>query len=888
MKYCIQFINFMNCRRISNFLFVVWLVASAGILQAQEWRGFPFPTISTGEGPGDLVTGDFNGDGITDFATANSRSDDLSVILGTGGGEFAPQITFPAGDSPRILRTGDLNNDGITDFVVVNNCAKSIWVFMGLGDGTFAAPVTSTTRSGLQSLSLGDFNGDGITDIVSTHSSFDIIVVLIGKGTGGIGDGTFANPVNYSAGESPLSVTTGDFNDDGITDLLYINSGLETVTFTSRVSVMIGNGSGGKGNGTFANPIRFIVGEWPYGITTGDFNGDGITDFVTSQIVFNYIRVALGNGSGGIGNGAFTPTVSYNVGKNPIRVTTGDFNDDGIFDLATMNSNPDNITVLLGNGSNGVGDGTFNNLASYSTGVLPADLKTGDFNGDGISDLATVIFESNSILILFGKGNNRRGDGTFVAPNSYTSGGGTQGMTIGDFNGDTITDIVVANDILDKVSVLIGNGRDATGDGTFSLPVTYDTGDSPQTVVMGDFNNDGVTDLVTANVNSDNISVLLGNGAEGIGDGTFASPVSYITEDLPVSIATGDFNGDVITDLAIANLFSDSISVLLGNGSVGNGDGTFAPQVVYATGDQPKCVTTGDFNLDGITDLVTANIGSGNISVILGNGSGGIGDGSFAPNVTYPAGDFPNCVTTGDFNRDGILDLSTSNRDSYVSVLLGTGHGTFAPPVAYFTEKPPYNITTGDFNGDGMIDLTTVIRNTNRVSVLLGNGNGTFAPELTYNVGDYPHSVTTGDFNGDDITDLATTNLDSDNVSILLNLGFEDGTPPTSFATGPNGSLGQPSPLFNVTFSTDDTHLGTTGIASVELFYQHNGGGFVSYGSFTTSPISFDTASSGGDGTYDFYTVATDGAGNIETKSPTNEISVTYNKITLVNGWAID
>src|SRR5262249_47596370 len=159
---------------------------------------------------------------------------------------------------------------------------------------------------------------------------------------------------------------------------------------------------------------------------------------------------------------------------------------------------------------------------------------------------------------------------------------------------------------------------------------------------------------------------LLGNG-----DGTFASQVTYAVGFGPSAIATGDFTGDGHLDLAVANLYSGTVSVLLGNG-----DGTFAPQVTYAVGSGsfpgPSAIATGYFTGDGPLDLAVANLYGNTVSVLLGNG-----DGAFAPPVTYAVGNQPDAIVAGDFTGDGHLDLAVANEyGGTLSVLLGNGDGT--------------------------------------------------------------------------------------------------------------------------------------------------------------------------------------------------------------------
>ncbi len=287
----------------------------------------------------------------------------------------------------------------------------------------------------------------------------------------------------------------------------------------------------------------------------------------------------------------------------------------------------------------------------------------------------------------------------------------------------------------------------------------YAVGSAPPAVMVADFNGDGKLDLAVTNISSNSVSILLGKG-----DGTFGAPVNFATGNNPLRGVVGDFNGDGKPDLAIPNKFSNNVSVLLGNG-----DGTFQPAVSYAAGNSPVVVALGDFNGDGKLDLAVANLGSGSVSILLGNG-----DGTFQAAVNYSAGLYPaESVTVGDFNGDGKPDLAVAN-DSTVSVLLGNGDGTFQPAVNYAAGNLPFFIAVGDFNGDGKPDLAVTNYNGGNVSVLLGNGDGTFQSPANYSTGPNPASVTVGDLNGDGKPDLAVANYNNANVSVLLGNG--DGT----------------------------------------------------------------------------------------------------------------
>jgi hypothetical protein len=696
-----------------------------------------------------------------------------------GDGTFGPKADYVAGGQPRSVTMGDFNADGILDLAVTNTTLGSVGILLGKGssgrgDGTFAARVDYPVIVNPWSITAGDFNTDGILDLAVANYTSTLVSVLLGNGSSGRGDGTFALKVDYVAGTNACFVTTGDFNADGILDLVVASWG-------TSISVLLGNGSGGRGDGTFAAKVDYVVGNNPHSVVTGDFNADGILDLAVANTNSNDVSVFLGNGSGGGGDGTFAPRVDYGAGTNPRSVAAGDFNADGILDLATANNGSDNISVLLGNGSFGRGNGTFATKVDYTAGDGAYFVTAGDFNFDGILDLAVANEYSANVSVLLGNGGGGRGDGTFATKVDYPAGTNPISVITGDFNADGILDLAAANQGSQNVSVLLGNGSGGLGNGAFATKMDYHTGSAPVSVISDDFNADSVLDLVVANSGSASVSVFLGNGDSGRGDGRFMAKVDYVVGDGPWSVVAGDFNSDSILDLAVANVYPNNISVLLGNGTGGQGDGTFAPRMDYPTGAEPRSVTVGDFNADSILDLAVANDSSGNVSVLLGNGSNGSGNGTFAPKVDYTAGVRTQSVITGDFNADKILDLVTVNATSTdVSILLGNGgggrgDGTFASKVDYPTGSWSLSLATGDFNADSILDLVVANAGTNSVGVFLGNGNGgrgdgTFAISVNYPTGTSVF-VTTGDFNADSIVDLAATNSDFDNVSVLLGNG---------------------------------------------------------------------------------------------------------------------
>jgi hypothetical protein len=348
-------------------------------------------------------------------------------------------------------------------------------------------------------------------------------------------------------------------------------------------------------------------------------------------------------------------------------------------------------------------------------------------------------------------------------------------VVVGDYSGDGILDLAVANIQEDDISILLGNG-----DGSFQDPMSTGVDAHPRGLVTADLRGTGQLDLAVVShpsmTQQAHVGLLFGEG-NGIFDPGHNQPVGTGGD----SIAVGDFNHDGKLDLAVTNFADNTVSILLGNG-----DGTFRPRQDFPAGNGPVGIAVDYFFGDGNLSLAVADRLSDSVSILRGNG-----DGTFQPPQTYPAGPQAFSITSADFNGDGHPDLAVADRGGGVSVLLNNGDGTFAPPVSYDAGDAPWSIAFGDFNGDGVPDLVVGNNGSGNVSVLTGNGDGTFQNAVNYDVGASGiFAVAVGDFDSDGTLDIVTANRDSGNVSILLNM---PGNAPSPHRGGQHGKGGVPA-----------------------------------------------------------------------------------------------
>ncbi|MEG5000562.1 FG-GAP-like repeat-containing protein, partial [Microcoleus sp. B4-D4] len=391
------------------------------------------------------------------------------------------------------------------------------------------------------------------------------------------------------------------------------------------------------------------------------------------------------------------PKVDFPTGTNPYSVSIGDINGDGRPDLAVVNIGNNSASILLNTTPTGAATPTFSPQVEFPTGLTPRFVSIGDFNRDGLPDLAVANSGSTTASILLNTTPTGAATPTFAPQVTFPTGNSPYSVSIGDFNGDNLPDLAVANFNDNTASILLNTTPTGAATPTFATKVDFATGTRPRSVSIGDFNGDNLPDLAVANSGSNTASILLNTTPTGAATPTFAPQVEFPTGSDPFSVSIGDFNGDNKPDLAVANFNDNSASILLNTTPTNATSPTFATKVDFPTGNQPVSVSIGDFNLDGKPDLALGNFISSNASILLNTTPTNAATPTFATNVEFPTGFRPFSLSIGDINGDGKPDLAVPNslNNNTVSILLNT---TPKVSIAAGTTPTETGPTTGTFN----------------------------------------------------------------------------------------------------------------------------------------------------------------------------------------------
>jgi len=606
------------------------------------------------------------------------------------------------------------------------------------------------TGATIYSILVDDFDGDARPDVVARFGSPATSIAILR----GRGDGRLEPLRTFATGRRIVQLVSGDLNGDGIADLVS----------TAADSVLSWLGSRDASFGS----RRAHASTGGSAVVLGDLNADGYLDaMVIGDQANGRLDVLFGNG-----DGSFRDGTSVTVEYYPVRFVLADFTGDGVLDAVVAYQWSDHLTVLAG-----AGDGTFTPLAPLATGyVAQRAFVAADLDTDGNVDLAVGVESSN--LLVF----RNAGGGVFEPAVAVPGDPYVVSMSHGDLNGDGKFDLVTTSNEPGHHSpgfyaiTVITTSAGAT----WNPPSRVGTPLFSTAVRTADLNGDARLDLVVADHRR--VLVLLGNG-----DGSFGKAARRAVPNGPRSVVLGDVDGDRDLDAVTANGGADAgrdgLSILRGE------SGDLGPVVSMQTAWAPVALALADVDANGITDVVTANEAANTLSVFLG-----LGGGRFMGNTDFGTGARPVGVATADLNGDGRIDavVAEAGTDS-ASVFLGSAPGMFTPRAPVAIGRTPAAVALRDLDGDGRADLVVVCTASNGITVRRGIGNGGFSNAVRFATGSAPVAVVFADLNADSYVDAAVANsrYDSSTVSVLLGDGAGGfgsrtdhavGTAPTSIA----------------------------------------------------------------------------------------------------------
>jgi hypothetical protein len=576
-----------------------------------------------------VCLGDIDGNGSQDIVAANGISDTVSILFNDGKASFRRQnINVP---TPQAVALADLDGNDTLDLVTANQGHSTVSVLLNDGRGNLEPRLDFAVGAQYPiALCTGDFNRDGKPDVATANFGYGNVSILINgmrptriietyprahdqlrvdlRGTPqrpfsvrlsqpypadarirvfGSQSGLHEFAAARSSDQAELTAVTADASHPFFSgECLQVVSPLVSSGdrhYAAARSVTT-NVTAGKGTGKFEKQPGFTLQASPSVLVGGDFNGDGVLDIVYLDKVASHIGVVLGQG-----HGVFKEVGSTSTGGVYSRsIIAGDIDADGKLDIVTANTFSSNVSVLYGNG-----DGTFARPRFISVGAGPRSVAVADINADGNLDIIAANQGGYSITLLVNRGNRVLADA-----GSYPPDAAPFSVTTADLNGDGAEDIITANLDSDTASLFFneGNGRFRKRQHPIYMQLT-----KLLIVVPVDVNNDGHTDLLPVNMNSQNVALLINHG-----DGTFDKPKRIPAGVTPSFLAPLDFDADGNMDLAVMDegvAKDDGAVLVLRN----RGGGDFQEHQRIKIGSLPSNLVVGDFNQDGAVDIVISD-----------------------------------------------------------------------------------------------------------------------------------------------------------------------------------------------------------------------------------------------------------------------------------------
>jgi hypothetical protein len=725
-------------------------------------------TFAVGNGPVSIAAADLNGDGRPDVTVANVSDASVSVLLnttvaGATTASFAAQQSFAVGGNPRSVTVRDLNGDGRPDLAVSNSSDGTTSVLLnttpaGAAAPTFAAQQTFAAGNGVRSLAIADLNNDGRPDVVAANFSDGTVSVLPNATSAVAATPSFSGQSTFAVGTIPYSVTIADLNGDGRPDLAVANDYVNSPGTPGTVSVLLNQAAPGSATPSFAGQQMFAAAGHCAAVATGDFNGDGRLDLVVPNFNLGTVSVLMNTTPPGAATPTFAVQQTFAVGAHPFSVSVADLNGDGRPDIIAANFYDypsDTVSVLMNTTAPGATTPSFAGQ-TFAVGRRASFVGVTDLNCDGRPDLIVTNAGLNTLSVLLNTTPAGSPKLSFAPQQTFALPGSPYSVAIADLNGDGRPDIVTAENGSQNVAVLLDTTAPGAVTVSLSNPQTFAVaGRNPFSVIVADLNGDGLPDIVAANYGrAGSVSVLQNTTAAGATTLSFVTQETFAVDAGPQGVAVGDINGDGLPDLAIANKFSDTVSVLTNTtqkivlttatatGTILDDDAITTLNVVSGN-NQSTAVNTA-FAADLV---VSAENAAGHFvqgaSVTFSTSGTGAG-------ATFPSGD----TATTDANGQANVPVSANNTVGTYTVNATVGSVTVQftltnnpGPTAQFAVSAPASATAGsafsftvtaeDAQGNPTPTYTGTVKFTSTDpaaglpdSSTLTNGTGTFSATL--------------------------------------------------------------------------------------------------------------------------------------------------------------
>ncbi|MDX2189123.1 MAG: FG-GAP-like repeat-containing protein [Bacteroidota bacterium] len=759
----------------------------------------------TASNPFQAAVGDLDGDGKPEIVLPFYNTGYFTIFKNNSSPTTLTAASFSKNDI-QVLPTGygsygsaiaDIDNDGFNDIVFSSYLNSGIFIYRNLGNGRLDAggfQFTNfwTTGGNPSNIQISDIDSDGKLDILVGNTSTTYFSIFRNISTvGGISASSLATRIDLQTPNNPYGVTFADLNSDGKPEIINTNYS------TNQISIFQNNCS--TSTITASNFSRIdlpcIASSGPYGLHSGDLDGDGKPEIVvTSQSVTQYSVFKNNFTAGNISSSQFS-RYDFNNSQFLSGVELVDLDLDGKQEIVTANTNANTINIF----KNQIGNGQVPTITGFnpSSGLALSTFVT--VTGNGFSSASGVTLANVPVASFNVINANTM---VFRVPNSTISGKigianqfGTVGLSTADFTVTgaapipNITNIIPYSGNTGSSVVISGSGFDLTPNnnivffGAMSANVVSASANSLTVTVPNGATNENVR---VSNISSGLIGesykpfVTTFPNSGTITGATFAPRVDIPSEVNVIATILADLDGDGKNDLIASNYNYNTIWVYRNTGTGANLATQFAPKQIFTTGSYAYKMTTGDIDGDGKIDLVVSNYNNASVSIFKNTSS--IGGISLAPKVDFITGTNPTGVKLADLDKDGALDLIVANYNTsgFFSVfkntnILGTITGnTFASRQDFTCDYYAYDITVGDIDKDGLQDIAIGTQNTNIIGVfknISSSGSISFNPKVSVISQFYPWDVKLSDIDGDDFLDLVVSNSSYSTISVLRNTG---------------------------------------------------------------------------------------------------------------------